>query len=886
MKVILIDKPRYTINFAQFLPEDKRKAEFQLLQKVYNFGVTIIEFIGVVISSVFNAAYLTLRYSMTSFVRLVFDSFGITDFYLAAFKIGYWAFSMGFTFVATAGRLVMKAYAPPNDLYLGRFIEEGVDPRHIQTKGIKLDASKVPAEIKIGNLLELYDQINFTCHGEPGYMAPTTRQEGESPYSAGELRENLETFIKNVNGRVAFLGTPPAHDTVRLNAFYQQIEDGVRLSIHKATGNLETFLAKHSDAATSKDPEITRQYKNLLEDRARLVIDLAIAGKHCGARYMGEVMSSYFSLYGDAEPTGTLGDTLIELLAAKRNEVAQGQIQEHFGTNTHGFSKYMQNMGGLLAIPGTENVIEHLSQSFDTASYLTSFFRVYNEDCIIDTIQAQIKQSGTFREQIIDWLKEQVGEEWRPEGAPNQEVLEKELGDLIAEPVDTTSMEGDIQLLIDLLAYLDKEGVKLPELDEGWNSFVQNLFTLDESKAWFNDKFADEQTLDRLRRRQTLIQKLSTGVLGSVLGTRYSENKSINLDVQVKEKLRHLATVEKLKKRVMISEETLMRVLEGGASLKEVMGDYIKKPIQSQFLAALNIENMKEDGLSPVMMEWLLDFHKIFVPKNVEKADLSDVNLNLNIAGDYILAIAHEAYKYPTPKGEYATHGRKRYIFDAETEAKEKNKRTFEEAFKKGTEEVIRATEEVLPAKAPFYPLWKRAVYIKAPEMGAAIFGNILLKVVISIYLIFKLIKLTRQAYEQSGIWADRAHHYLTKEASPQVTAAYRSVCKTYFWVLQHKWSFFIYGIVAQYALGMVPYPLAQRLAGRINPLFIFKRGGWGYFSYLTGIVVKTLTFGWTISSTISSTLQFAADRSKQERLSISKKHCYSLWNKALAVTA
>ncbi|QVL57101.1 MAG: hypothetical protein KFB93_06890 [Simkaniaceae bacterium] len=902
MEVTLIRDPRYILNFAKFLPEGKKDVHLRTDQRVYRVAVAVIQFFGVVISSTFQAGYLTLRYAISSFGRLVLDSFRITDFYFGAFKIAYWVFSLGFTFLATATRLVIDAYSSSNELFLAHFASSGLDLRHIQTKGIQLDSSEVPDTVKVAGLLTLLDQINFTQVDAPGYMPPTTRQEDKTIYSVEDLRASLGKFIENVDGRVAFLGTPPAHDNVRLNAFYQQIEDAVRLSLHKVTQDLETFNRLHPDPS-SEGEEVIRQHKNLLEDQARLVLDLAIAGKHCGARYMGEAMSSYFGLYGETEPSGTLEDTLIELLAAKRNEVAQGEIQRHFGASTHGFSQYMQHMGGLLAIPGTENVIEHLSGTFDYTLYLRSFFSVYTEDFIIDAIQEKIRKSQPFREQIIDWLKEQVGTEWLPTDLPDQVDVIRRVNEIIREPVDEADPVDEIQFLVELLELRSRDVhsvgkvVSFPDLSEGWSDFIAQLFALDEVKANFKERNKGLGLMVLMRKRQALIQRLSSGPLGQALESQYSETGEIVLG-PLNELLSQLEIAKRMKAILPVETETLLRVLRGEAALDEVVKGYLQGPLQSKFLYALNIEEMERDGLSPVMMEWLLDAHSVFVPKDLEMVKHEGLEIEQTRAASFRGVIDPEGNVHqmqtgrqdlvqealiPMLKDEFDSSGGKRYIFGAETDIQEVCLRIFEEAFNKRTDEVILAAEALFPGNGPLYPRWKEVVYIKTPEIGAAIFGNPILKTVVSAFIIFKLVKLTREAYEQSGIWANQIHRYLTKEVPPQVTEAYRNAHKLHRWIEENKWRIFIYGYMAQYVLSKIPHPLAKRAAKVVSP-GVFLGSGGSYLGILWSVVLNPITFGWKTSSKISSTLEYTAERSKQERESTYKKHCYTLWNRVIEV--
>src|SRR3990167_5732812 len=121
-------------------------------------------------------------------------------------------------------------------------------------------------------------------------------------------------------------------------------------------------------------------------------------------------MKSGLSIKQDVFEGQTLKDTLIEILALKRLEIARQQIQKYLNTDAHSYAKYMSVFGKMLAIHGAGNIQEHLAQPLNQTQCLTRFFTEYTVDCIIDSINAQIKKSQSFREKIIDWLQDQVAD--------------------------------------------------------------------------------------------------------------------------------------------------------------------------------------------------------------------------------------------------------------------------------------------------------------------------------------------------------------------------------------------------------------------------------------------------------------------------------------------
>ncbi|MFT5319230.1 MAG: hypothetical protein ACI8RA_002503 [Chlamydiales bacterium] len=94
-----------------------------------------------------------------------------------------------------------------------------------------------------------------------------------------DLLEDLETFVSNIKGQVAFLGTPPEHKPAQLKSFYDNLEK----------------VVKH----------ITHNLQNLpKEERKTYLIDMAVAGLRCGGRYVSESQTLYQLLSKDGVNAG------------------------------------------------------------------------------------------------------------------------------------------------------------------------------------------------------------------------------------------------------------------------------------------------------------------------------------------------------------------------------------------------------------------------------------------------------------------------------------------------------------------------------------------------------------------------------------------------------
>lgn len=585
--------PPFEVDYRQF---QGRPVE----QKTQHIAVRSLIMISTIFTSIAQASYITLANSGVSFKYIVLGYYGSlanfrppADIYLAVFKVAFWMLSLVWCTVTTSVRLFIQREFPSTPEFLDCYAGGEIDVHHIRTKSSAIDVSQVPEKIQVGDLLQIFDAINFTDPGKPGYMKETSRQEYSTVFTVENLRKSLETFVHQTTQRVAFLGTPPAYDTPRLMAFYQQIEDAVRFSIHQMNERIRVF--KETNGEGPYTGEILRQYNNLLEDQARIAIDMAIAGKHCGSRYMGEAMNVYGNVKGEGTELGkSLEDTLIELLAKKRYQIALGQIEEHIGTDTHHFNDYMSAMGRSLGLPGTENIVEHLSQRVKPEKMLPLFFKKYSVDVIITAIQDEIKKSQSFREQITDWIKANVGS-WNTASPEKISRLTQEIHDIVVQKEVAHDWQGFIDAL---------RSATLPEIDS-WEEFVNGLFRLEQVRAW----------LDTLGPQKFLKQ----GTLRVLIGPKPDPLPTPDRVIDYLDKiLGHKAKIGAIQKIVRLDPATIERVMKGQVDLSQAIKDYLDQERAGEVLEQFNLDEIHTQGISDKLMEWLLVSHKILLPQPVE----------------------------------------------------------------------------------------------------------------------------------------------------------------------------------------------------------------------------------------------------------------------------
>lgn len=599
-----LSKP-FTIDTSKMGPEQKD-------EKVQRSAYIPLQLIKAVFSSMAQATYSTFKYSGTSFKHIVLGYYGSlrefsppADIYLAVFKVAFWFLALNWCFITTTGRLFYEqTYPTASSDYVKQFASPEINTEHLSSSDLALNVSHVPSTVKVDGLLTILDSINFNEPTKPGYMAPTSRKEGDTTYTEKQLQENLTKFVTRVNQRVAFLGTPPAYDTPRLMAFYQQIEDAVRLSIDKSNKNLADFRQKYGTAPNNYSPEQTKVYKGLLEDRARIALDLAIAGNHCGARYIGDAMTIYYNTAGDSLQSNlTLQESLHEHLALKRQQIANSHIQQHLSergaVDTHSYNNYMSNMGQLIGIPGSRNIIEHLSSSFDRSRFLTLFFSEYTVDSIITTLQEAIKneKGHALRSQITDWVKDQVGD-WKKEeftekyNAALGQIKTVLNSDKLPDGITATNY----RLLVKLWATLTPQD-RLTDIDD--------LFALERVKEWCNTNAPTKTPIGKAQFRNALKEAAKAAPAVDNLESLISETNKI----------------EAIQKIVPLNKETLKRIFKGEIPVEEALQSYLDLTRREELLAEFQLEEMHTQGLSKELLEWIVVSQNILLPQQVQTQD-------------------------------------------------------------------------------------------------------------------------------------------------------------------------------------------------------------------------------------------------------------------------
>jgi hypothetical protein len=599
--------PSFEVNFATFTkscPDTDEKTP-SVINKIFRIIPAIFQSLATNSIKIFRNAPVSFRIIVFG---NIYGEFTLPEnLFATAFKITHWVLHLLVGIVDLSLRDLFKKFFPTQTL-IGASSE--INTSHIRTSQSFINIDSIDPNVKINDLLNFWDEINFNDPDGYGYMPPTCLKANNIVYSEPQLRGYLQTFITHVNHRTPFLGTPNAYDTEKLLAFYKQIEDAIKISIDTIKKKEQEFKNKNGTNLALYNREQLKEYNNLLEDKARIALDLAIAGNYCGSRYMGEAMRIYYYICADTpRPIGSLKDTIEEILAKERLNIANEHILE-YSTDTHVFGTYMSMLGKILGLPGTENIIEQLShQKFDKTAMLKKFFKKYNSDLIIDIIQKKYKSSQDFRDLISDWLKEQSGD-WNK--VPEAENKTKHDVLKFIQEQRSNSNSSDIDELIN---YLKKKNAQLPQLEDGgWQSFIEELFIDSHVKSWRDEKykFLELDKQQAIIERHTKIKQIESYCLlfnpssHEILSATTNSSHVFDL---IKQAFVEGQLVSKIQSKIQLEAGTIARGLKDLKIIEDAIPSFIDRQRKDNFLSQFEqhlFSSEQSYEISKEFMEWVL----------------------------------------------------------------------------------------------------------------------------------------------------------------------------------------------------------------------------------------------------------------------------------------
>lgn len=610
MAITLIDTPRFVFTPGQ------RQFKIFTIENVTKAGIKAFCTLRLAINCYIESSWQVLPQALQVYKVFVIQPLGDMRYIASGARAALFILATAATIACVAlwilGQTVHKLYCHYQDAKTMVKVEIfcnklGLNEQHFRSYRTKLSTREVPANITIQRLLTVFDEINFDNPTHPGYFPPLALKDEGKPIARADLRSGLQTFISRVANREPFVGTPPAHERRSLSGFYQQIEDAVRVVLFTLLSELEI---------SKKEGLKSTFYQNALENLGRFVIDIAIASRLCGARYMGEAMSMHDIYRGGFERgVGTLDYHLTELLAEERKRIVLGQILPK-EQNAHDYTLKLSRLGRMLGLPHTENIVESIKTNFDLRHELESFFRIYKRDHIIQIVQTEFKTSQDFREKFVEWVKSQMGG-WAYESYKiDQAILEQLRNALVEREVSMDEETKLLDLFMECYNSFLTHSDKVFSANTPWKDVLDEIFSDEQVKTLLRQKFKDP--LARRKIENLLTLKLCEDTIGqectAALRTHSAENqeKSCKLLRSAWEKSKRASNAQKI---LPLPRHSLLSVIDLKADLKDVYEAYLEREREASFLEALQIEHLSTNGANASVIDWLLISHGILASK-------------------------------------------------------------------------------------------------------------------------------------------------------------------------------------------------------------------------------------------------------------------------------
>lgn len=291
------------------------------------------------------------------------------------------------------------------------------DPLHLKIESIDPALLKGIEEIKIDELLTLFDQINFTDRNNINYFDPNKLKidlmTGYDPLTVEKARKYLARLIEYIHKKEPITGTP-TKGTELLNTYYAQLSSLIKQIIHQI---------KEQEKACMDGSMPERREVAIARNDA--ILTMAIAGKHCGGRWIGDAVLVLELLKNEHLDLEKL---LLRIQANHRLSIAESlAFESEYKGNVHALNSILVLLGPEFKIPGYEHIIEQLPVEFDIFQLREDFLKLYNAETIVDNILAKVNEKEMYKNLVLQWFKQNPGDYKRQEYAKKLADLKNDL---------------------------------------------------------------------------------------------------------------------------------------------------------------------------------------------------------------------------------------------------------------------------------------------------------------------------------------------------------------------------------------------------------------------------------------------------------------------------
>lgn len=270
-----------------------------------------------------------------------------------------------------------------------------INPEHLTLSGISFEVHRCQdPSCSIEQLEELYLKINFTDSKHPFYYNPQLLVDDDQTtrLSPDLILGGLKELISYTSTHAYHFGTP--HEgTEALKIYYDELENLLRHIVR---------LLKQEN-----DPELF----------AQTLVQLGLAGRYCGMRWIGDAHDLYLLLASKGVPP-TLSDALYSELAILRSSLLKALSKG----NVHTYNNYIKQMGKELHIGGSSALGALVDPEQNEEDYIPKerahelFFRAYHPAKLIQTAEHFFNQKLIKDPSVLfNWFKENVAAHWQGE---------------------------------------------------------------------------------------------------------------------------------------------------------------------------------------------------------------------------------------------------------------------------------------------------------------------------------------------------------------------------------------------------------------------------------------------------------------------------------------
>jgi len=247
----------------------------------------------------------------------------------------------------------------------------------------------------IDQLYTSFMKINTSEPDKEGYIDPNTIVDVRK-VSIEELETSLINLFRNVKGQKGYSGTPLESDPEQLQLYYNNLEKYLQ-HIAINIGNIEDT-----------------------EEKNKPLIDLAIAARHCGERWIGDAEQIYELSLPDEERKGI---SFADIIHNHDSNLRTGIVEEmtEGDRDVHLYNKYKRLLGRKFGLRGGGAVAEIEDRLFDNYKDITKekaeadFLNRYTLKRVVeyhsDYLNTLYRRFNT-RDLTISFLMDMIPDEW------------------------------------------------------------------------------------------------------------------------------------------------------------------------------------------------------------------------------------------------------------------------------------------------------------------------------------------------------------------------------------------------------------------------------------------------------------------------------------------